>query len=412
MTTVLKWSWPTPAPIYLLNPERFDPDACLPAHLTKYGDHARYFVHAMLTREAQDWRRDVGPGRYVGLKADTLRRYFPNPAAYKAVRDRLVASGMIDCDNRYDPGSKSLAYRPGEPLRGSCRRLVRVPVQNALLAKKLREFRERRDEGLSGVHRDLRRQLDRVELDFDGAMARVRRRRGRRRRLAETSLHMLALREWFFHVCPYGRVHTNLTNLRSELRAFLTCEGQPLVNLDIRNSQPLIFALLLRKQYPEDSARPDDVKRYIDLVQAGRFYDDLMERCGIPAEDRARFKKRFFASVFFCANGSRSEIADAFASHYPNVAALIHREKERDHRALARKLQEAESDVMIKGVAARCMDELPDAFVGTIHDSILTTVRHSEPAREIILEEFRKRGIHPTVQIEETDISQRRCKAA
>ena len=43
----------------------------------------------------------------------------------------------------------------------------------------------------------------------------------------------------------YGRFHSNLTNLKKTLRPFLRYHGSELVNLDIANSQPMVFCLLL-----------------------------------------------------------------------------------------------------------------------------------------------------------------------
>ena len=43
----------------------------------------------------------------------------------------------------------------------------------------------------------------------------------------------------------YGRFHSNLTNLKTTLRPFLRYRDSDLVNLDIANSQPMIFCLLL-----------------------------------------------------------------------------------------------------------------------------------------------------------------------
>ena len=43
----------------------------------------------------------------------------------------------------------------------------------------------------------------------------------------------------------YGRFHSNLTNLKKTLRPFLRYRNSELVNLDIANSQPMVFCLLL-----------------------------------------------------------------------------------------------------------------------------------------------------------------------
>jgi len=51
---------------------------------------------------------------------------------------------------------------------------------------------------------------------------------------------------------------------------------------------------------------------------------------------------------------------------------------------------------------AHCiLAEKPGTFVGTIHDSILTTPDHAEAVRAIMVEEFGRPGLHPTIRQEE-----------
>src|SRR5271166_6047671 len=52
-------------------------------------------------------------------------------------------------------------------------------------------------------------------------------------------------RDFFSIPDRYGRFHSNLTNLKKTLRPFLRYHGSELVNLDIANSQPMVFCLLL-----------------------------------------------------------------------------------------------------------------------------------------------------------------------
>ena len=68
----------------------------------------------------------------------------------------------------------------------------------------------------------------------------------------ETAIEFIRDKHFFFHLCDYGRVHTNLTNLNGNLRKYLMYKGESLVNLDIRNSQPLVFASILKDCYEFD----------------------------------------------------------------------------------------------------------------------------------------------------------------
>jgi hypothetical protein len=49
-----------------------------------------------------------------------------------------------------------------------------------------------------------------------------------------------------------GRFHSNLTNLKSELRHALTYNGEQLVSIDLKNSQPFISLLLLNPMFYKD----------------------------------------------------------------------------------------------------------------------------------------------------------------
>jgi hypothetical protein len=46
------------------------------------------------------------------------------------------------------------------------------------------------------------------------------------------------------------------------------------------------------------------------------------------------------------------------------------------------------------------MELAPNLFLGTIHDSIMTTTGDEETVRGIMLEEFSRLGVHPTVKSE------------
>ncbi len=72
--------------------------------------------------------------------------------------------------------------------------------------------------------------------------------------------------------------------------------------------------------------------------------------------------------------------------------------KDRDYTALAKQLQRAESELMIKGVVGRCKNELGHAFVATIHDSILTLPQHVPAVRRFIEEEFGRVRLKPSIK--------------
>ena len=74
----------------------------------------------------------------------------------------------------------------------------------------------------------------------------------------------------------------------------------------------------------------------MELVQAGRFYEYLMNESGMGLDERKAFKQRFFGSTFFCKNDPIKPEAATFADLFPNVYALIRRKKADDFTSLGR----------------------------------------------------------------------------
>ena len=256
-----------------------------------------------------------------------------------------------------------------------------------------------------GVHQHLFKNLQDIEIDHDAALALLLH-QGDFCPENETAIRLIDDKQFHFVVCPYGRVHTNVTNLKSCLRQFLNVRGESLVNLDIRNSQPLIFAAVLvddlKVANGVDQPMPPDATKYVELVQAGQFYDYLMDEFGIPSADgrRSTFKQEFFASTFYCRNDPVTRKAEKFGRLFPNVYGLIRRRKEDDFTSLCKDLQRTESAIIIGDVATRCMIELAHAFVATIHDSILTTAKYADIIRGFMLEGFGWVGLTPTINVE------------
>lgn len=197
-----------------------------------------------------------------------------------------------------------------------------------------------------------------------------------------------------------GRIYSSLTNLPKRMRNRLGIDtDEQLVMLDIRNSQPFLFNVLL-KEYYQSCNMPADVEEYIRLTSQGQLYDTLMVAFGVA--DRDRFKKEFFGSVFYCDTTSyMTDNARMFEEMFPNVFKVIQHHKKKDFRRLAWDLQKAESNLLIDRICGRLYSEgLPDLFVATIHDSVLVNAKYQGLAERIIMEEFGKKGLAPTLNVD------------
>ena len=432
---------PPPA---LYNPASFDPLEALPDALRHRADDARWLVHALYQRRVFDRR---GADGWVNLKAAYLRRYM-NLRDYHKVVNALEAGGVIEVDRHYVPGVHSRAYRLAARYRGERHRRVGVAARG--LARTLARDRAALGAGFDDpVHRHLCDNLRRLEIDLERAE--------RDGVLADPAVaHQAACLgdgAWHFSVDDYGRVHTNLSNLKKCLRKYLRVDGQPLVFVDVACSQPLLVGVLtlnwvvngghlgeighfsmeelfcgklhdhgsllcqrdmntteapppppLRcaKTLLSSVGIPDDVVTFLALCQAGSLYDHLQAKSGskMTRMTRDEVKERLFRSWLFCKDHARYRLGRLLEAEFPTVTACIAALKRKDHRHAARLLQRVESALVVRGVVRRFAAARPGAYVGTIHDAVAVHEGDAEAVRSLLCGEFSKYGILPTVRID------------
>ncbi len=139
---------------------------------------------------------------------------------------------------------------------------------------------------------------------------------------------------------------------------------------------------------------------FINLCQQGILYEELMRRLDIPIRRRKSFKRLFYTQVFFGKIKRTGRVTQLFAKQFPTVFNAICELKRKDYRRMAYLLQAHESKLMIDIIARRIIAELPGTFVGTIHDSVMTTPDRAEAVRAIMTEEFGRFGLKPTIRLE------------
>ena len=169
---------------------------------------------------------------------------------YLAIRNCLADAGVIRVDGHYVPGEKSLGYRIG-PLfeRSQFRRFL---LTDPLLIRRVRTHLPdaRAETPADPVLRGLKRWLDEVEVDYESALGTIA--AGDftpdSRRAKELSVEALHDRTLYLKEDNQGRVYTNVVNIWSPLRHHLTVRSEYLTNIDICNSQPLFFGMLVLHQ--------------------------------------------------------------------------------------------------------------------------------------------------------------------
>ena len=223
--------------VVLYVPDTFDPDVHLPEELRHLADYARFLLHRINVGRVHLRRGNC----LVCLKHDYLVKFMPR-GRFTMIRDALVDSGVIHVRKFCVPGELCYGYRLCPPhdqgfshYHPTTKRLIKK-----IMAWRAKEFREVR----LPLHRDLRRFVKAITIDETAAMRSVQ--GSPWERSAQVAMIQRIVNGDFFTVVDrFGRFHTNLTNLKATLRPFLRYRESHLVNLDIANSQPMIFCLLL-----------------------------------------------------------------------------------------------------------------------------------------------------------------------
>ena len=192
------------------------------------------------------------------------------------------------------------------------------------------------------------------------------------------SVENLGINNIFFKFDEYGRMHTNYTVLKKDIRNnFITIDGLPTYEVDIKNSQPFFLIVLMMERMTTFEIIKPDVSRYIDLVKNGLIYEELVEK-GI-AEDREAAKVMMY-KVLFGKNGHKRKENILFHKHFPNVYDFIrnYKEQAKDYKVLSHDLQLRESDFIYNKVIRHIMNSYPEMTIFTIHDSIDIPIKYKD----------------------------------
>jgi hypothetical protein len=225
-----------------------------------------------------------------------------------------------------------------------------------------------------------------------------------------------------------GRFHSNVTNLAKGLRPYLRVKGQPLVNADVKNSQPYLstiiltnpskvscmtenpaFALLLQTL---KVSLNEDVKNYISLVVSGQLYEYLMKEFELTRDEtKVQVLRILFARNRMPKDGINRKCRMIFKKRFPTVYRIFNKvrgnakgDKFHSFKRFAILLQRVEAYLMLDVILKRIYKELPGTVAITIHDSIMTGILtdNVNAVRKIMVEELTKfTGFRPQIKIED-----------
>ena len=233
----------------------------------------------------------------------------------------------------------------------------------------------------------------------------------------------------------FGRVHTNMTQMKREIRSgFLYVDGKPTAEVDIKSSQGAFLGAIFRSAadtsacfLPGASAPMNDLRdrcdirdragyldecdRYDSLLRAGGLYEFFARELSMDFDldrevDREEAKHAFMMFVFGPVSGGsgkgaemREAVRRVWTEHFPKLLLAMERMKTGNYAALAREMQRIESDFVFDRVVPRVHRELGIPCC-TVHDSLVVEAGMAHRVRAIMDEELATVGV-PTMTAEE-----------
>lgn len=383
----------------------------------------------------------------------------------------LEENGVIEKNQSYQAGSYSMSYRMRTQYKTKAKKYL---ITKRTFARKIYKTHFKNEDSIKKYPK-LYSAISELELDLDRAekiMGRLFNQESTenpKTAIRKYNQRMIALERFkdgiweFFADNTSGRLHTNLTRLKSELRSGLTSRGRRLESIDIVNSQPYLITMLLKgdfwrqllkllhkgspKPYTICSNKPQNLRHkfgshgitldhtlldlvtyilefdlkgnknslnskvtsvmssiltlqaepdfedYMSDVASGRFYEKCLQRIGAKYSevldyDRKKIKEEVFF-ILFSDNYHEGRFKKLFQETYPSVYKIMHIVKsgKGQHNLLAILLQAVESYLVLKVCIPRIQQEHPDAFLATIHDSIVCHSEYVESIHQIIEDE-------------------------
>lgn len=426
-------------------------------------DKLLYICDALIKSRAQNRKQLLEEGyRFAPLSSEFLQEVIHN---YRRYLDFLLANGVLLTDNRFIHGEKCKGYCFNYPYAG--KRLKEITVNNYTLKKAIRRAREKRNEAVKKSMRGYSYletwwHTDKLKIDVYAAYAWIYHYKKEKIRLIcndDSIVHKnieienvidtaedFKLLVWSINNRSprYGfsgmghRFYNPICNLKRELRSFLTYDGHPLVDIDLKNSQPFLSTALfqnsfwtipikdndpklslkklnkdifkevvdsryykdiitLRKTSETLSDKASVSKKYTDLVVNGMLYEYIQEYFQPLHIDRFDTRGKVKVEVlriFYVENKYTSQKfylpCITFQTHFPEVFELFRLIKEIQSNYLAIILQRIESFLILDIVCKAISSQHPQIPIFTIHDNIITTKGNEGIIKAVMSQEIEK----------------------
>lgn len=470
--------------ISIVNPELLDKETLLqhkPIHIDDedWIQNCRWIVHSII-QLSSDKRYNNKSGEYVPLNSVVLKKNCGNN--YLVYLEGLLNSGIIDCDEKYSKVThESFGFKFTDKYATTA--IGFITLTDKTLLKRIRKYKKEKIEVLKTKAHPIAHLVrwlayDGLSIDKEAAIefletykrkltSELSKRNLRKKHQKKQEAFVLRryykikhqIESWgsnkYISIDDAGgRLYSPITGLPSLFRNFLNYKGEELVGYDIKNSQPLHFLTMLKKEFWksytsgltlkrldselgeylqgdvdysstimfQESSETQYSKRFNNytfkkLVQNGKLYEFICYKFfnkhytkgGIDRfSTRAKTKQEFMHMMYHNPKVPHSKAKAVFADFehlFPTEASVMNLMKKRKYNDFPIILQKLEAQMLLHRVAKRVYDVNPDIPLFTIHDSILTTKQHASTLKCILEDEYQKLlGFIP--QFEKTEYSE------
>jgi hypothetical protein len=198
------------------------------------------------------------------------------------------------------------------------------------------------------------------------------------------------------------RVDTNLTMMAKDIRKFIV-GIENMSYLDLSNSQPVLFNILLKAHYKKAGDElKKEIRKYYLITVSGNWYEELCDIFKLDSncnEDREIAKKNWMKIAYSQNKGYRT-LKNKFKRSYPKINEFIEKLKSNDHSQFAIKLQRTESEIFINEISKSLVENSIIPY--SIHDGVLVPKEHLDLTYSIMSKILNKHlGSVPVISIDD-----------
>lgn len=174
-----------------------------------------------------------------------------------------------------------------------------------------------------------------------------------------------------------NRIDTNLTNMAGELRQFIV-GSENMAYLDLTNSQPVFFNILLREWKGKNPQLDKEIEEYESYTSKGIWYEHLgsIFRC-----DRDTGKDNWML-IAYSENKDCKHLKNAFRKVYPELMGVIETYKKKNYEAFSIELQKIESKIFIDKICKSLVES--NIIPYTFHDAVMVPKNDMEKTEGIM----------------------------